>query len=269
MGVKSTFLPLLMSCLIPFPQTPEQNAAHIKAFTERHAQYMSAPRIEETESVLEITANAPRPLDDILAALAHQHGWHINYEEPQFGKSEIVDQTAPSWLEQHPNGPRAYGIAGGAFHVKIAIDGHFPDDPMQILPPLVEAYNRSGNPGRFQLRVVNELAFDIIPTGSSDGPQTPLLDTEMSFDASADVGAYPTLRRFCEELSRETGHTVVFGGFGPSENRLLQAHIEQHSVNQPAREILRQMYKQVGLTDCWGLLYDPDSNQFWLRVRLC
>src|SRR5580704_10918142 len=264
MGVKSTFLPLLMSCLIPFPQTPEQNAAHIKAFTERHAQYMSAPRIEETESVLEITANAPRPLDDVLAALAHQHGWHINYEEPQFGKSEIVDQTAPSWLEQHPNGPRAYGIAGGAFHVKIAIDGYFPDDPMQILPPLVEAYNRSGNPGRFQLRVVNELAFDIIPTGSSDGPQTPLLDTEMSFDASADVGAYPTLRRFCEELSRETGHTVVFGGFGPSENRLLQAHIEQHSVNQPAREILRQMYKQVGLSDCWALLYDPDSNQFWL-----
>ena len=269
MGVKSTFLPLLMLCLIPFPQTPEQNAAHIKAFTERHAQYMSAPRIEETESVLEITANAPRPLDDILAALAHQHGWHINYEEPQFGKSEIVDQTAPSWLEQHPNGPRAYGIAGGAFHVKIAIDGYFPDDPMQILPPLVEAYNRSGNPGRFQLRVVNELAFDIIPTGSSDGPQSPLLDTMMSFDASADVGAYPTLRRFCEELSRKTGHTVVFGGFGPSENRLLQAHIEQHSVNQPAREILRQMYKQVGLTDCWGLLYDPDSNQFWLRVRLC
>jgi len=269
MGVKSTFLPLLMLCLIPFPQTPEQNAAHIKAFTERHAQYMSAPRIEETESVLEITANAPRPLDDILAALAHQHGWHINYEEPQFGKSEIVDQTAPSWLEQHPNGPRAYGIAGGAFHVKIAIDGYFPDDPMQILPPLVEAYNRSGNPGRFQLRVVNELAFDIIPTGSSDGPQTPLLDTMMSFDASADVGAYPTLRRFCEELSRKTGHTVVFGGFGPSENRLLQTHIEQHSVNQPAREILRQMFKQVGLTDCWGLLHDPDSNQFWLWMRLC
>ena len=269
MGVKSTFLPLLMLCLIPFLQTPEQNAAHIKAFTERHAQYMSAPRIEETESVLEITANAPRPLDDILAALAHQHGWHINYEEPQFGKSEIVDQTAPSWLEQHPNGPRAYGIAGGAFHVKIAIDGYFPDDPMQILPPLVEAYNRSGNPGRFQLRVVNELAFDIIPTGSSDGPQSPLLDTMMSFDASADVGAYPTLRRFCEELSRKTGHTVVFGGFGPSENRLLQTHIEQHSVNQPAREILRQMFKQVGLTDCWGLLYDPDSNQSWLRMRLC
>ena len=43
--------------------------------------------------------------------------------------------------------------------------------------------------------------------------------------------------------------------------------IQQHSINQPAREILRQLYKQVGSTDCWRLLYDPDSNQFWLRMR--
>jgi hypothetical protein len=134
MGLRSTFFPFLMLCLLTFRLTPQQNAEQIKAWTERHARYMSQPRIEETESLLEITANAPRPLDDVLAALAHQHGWHINYEEPQYGKSDIVDSTAPSWLEQHPNGPRAYGIAGGAFHVKISIDGYFPDDAMQILP---------------------------------------------------------------------------------------------------------------------------------------
>ena len=163
MGIRSTFVALLTLCLLVFHQAPEQNAAaHIKAWTERHAQYMSEPRIEETESFLEITANAPRPLDDILSTLAHQHGWHINYEDPQYGKSDIVDQTAPSWLEQHPNGPRAYGIAGGAFHVKIPIDGYFPDDPMQILPPLIDAYNRSSNPGRFQLRALNKNSFDVI-----------------------------------------------------------------------------------------------------------
>jgi hypothetical protein len=268
MGIRSTFVALLTLCLLVVRQASDQNAAHIKAWTERHAQYMSQPKIEETESFLEITANAPRPLDDVLAALAHQHGWHINYEEPQYAKSEMVDDTAASWLEQHPNGRRVYAIAGGAFNAKIPIDGHFPDDPMQILPPLIDAYNRSGNPGRFQLRVVNKTSFDVIPTASGDEPQTPLLDTVMSFDATDDVGAYPTLRRFCEELSRKTGHTVVFGGFGPSENRLLQSHIQQHSISQPAREILRQMYKQVGSTDCWRLFYDPDSNQFWLWMRL-
>lgn len=69
MGVRSAFLPLLMLCFLIFRQPPEQNAAHIKAWTERHARYMSEPRIEETESFVEITANSPRPLDDILAAL--------------------------------------------------------------------------------------------------------------------------------------------------------------------------------------------------------
>ena len=115
-----------MSCY--FSSDTRTECCTVKAWTERHAQYMSQPRIEETESFLEITANAPRPLHDVLAALAHQHGWHINYQDPQYGKSEILDDTAPLWLELHPNGRRAYGIAGGAFHVKIPIDGYFPDD---------------------------------------------------------------------------------------------------------------------------------------------
>jgi len=48
----------------------------------------------------------------------------------------------------------------------------------------------------------------------------------------------------------------------PSENRLLQSRIQQDAANHPARDILRQMYKQVGSTDCWRLLSEPDSNQF-------
>ena len=87
---------------------------------------------------------------------------------------------------------------------------------MQILPALVEAYNRSGNPGRFELHTMNHVSFDIVP--SSDGPQTALLDTVMSFDATDGLSAPVTLRRFFEKLSRQSGQTVVFGGTGsPSE----------------------------------------------------
>jgi hypothetical protein len=53
---------------------------------------------------------------------------------------------------------------------------------MQILPALVEAYNHSGNPGRFELRSMNHESFDIVPTAAADGPQKPILDTVMSFD---------------------------------------------------------------------------------------
>ncbi len=196
MRSRSIFLSLLPLCLLICWQTPEQNSAHVKEWTERRARYLAEPKIKETESWLEITANDPRPLDNVLGALEHQHGWHINYEDPRYGKADIVDDTAPSWLQGHPNGSRAYGVAGGAFYVKIAVDGYFPDDPMQILPPLVEAYNRSGNPGRFELRRVNHESVDIVPTAAADGPQTPLLDTVMSFDATDAVSAPVTLRRF-------------------------------------------------------------------------
>jgi hypothetical protein len=73
-----------------------------------------------------------------------------------------VDDTAPSWLQEHPNSPRIYAVASGDFYAKIAVDGYFPDDPMQILPALVEAYNHSGNPGRFELRSMNHESFDIV-----------------------------------------------------------------------------------------------------------
>jgi hypothetical protein len=266
MSSRFAFLLWLPFSLVFFPQTPDPDADHIKEWTERHAHYLSEPRIKEADSWMEITANDPRPLDSILDALAHQHVWHINYEDPLYGNSDIPDDTAPSWLKEHPNGPRAYMVAGGAFHVKIPIEGYFPTDPMQVLPALIEAYNHSGDPGTFELRTLNRDSFDVVATASNDGPQTPLLDTVMSFDATEDESATDTLDRFCLELSRVSGETVVFTSWF-SANRWRQAHIQLHSENQPAREILRQICKQVGSTYCWRLLYDPDSKKFWLAAR--
>jgi len=267
MSSRSIFLSLLPLSLLLFQQTPDPNGAHIKEWTERHAQY-SAPKITQTDSSLEITANDPRPLDSVLAALAHQHGWHINYEDPKYGKADLVDDTAPSWLQEHPNGGRVYAVVGGAFFAKIPIDGYFPYDPVQILPTLVEAYNRSGNPGRFALHTINHDSFDIVPTAAAGGPQAPLLDTVMSFDATDMVPA-TELRKFCEKLSRVSGQTVVFdGSFGlPMSAPQYEVGIKQHSQNQAAREILREIYRQVGSTYCWRLFYDTDSNQFVLQLR--
>ena len=263
----SIFLSLFPLCLVLLLQTSDQNSAHVKEWTERNAHYHQ-PQMNETESWLEIAANDPRPLDNVLSALAHQHGWHVNYEDPKYARADTVDNTAPSWLEGHPNGPRAYAVAGGAFFVKIPIDGYMPDDPTQILPSLVEAYNRSGNPGRFALHTINRGSFDIVPTAAADGPQTPVLDTVMSFDATDSVTASVSLRSFCEKLSRVSGQTVIFGGTGlPMSGPADEIGIKQHSLSQPAREILRQLLQQVGSTYCWRLLYDTDSDRFWLRMR--
>lgn len=257
---------LLPLCLLVFGQTREQNDAHIKEWTERRASYLDHPEITETENWLTITENSPRPLDDVLTALAAQHGWHINYEDPRYGKVDQVDDTAPSWLEEHPEGRHVYAVAGGAFSVQIPLDGYFPMDPMQIIPAVVDAYNGSGNPGRFELRTTVQGSFDIVPTAAGDGPQKPILDTLMSFDTTDTDSAPESLNKFCEELTRTSGQRVVLS-LPPSANRILQARIQQHGQNQSAREILREMYKQVGSTDRWGLLYDADTNRYYLQFR--
>jgi hypothetical protein len=245
-----------------------ENSAHVKEWTERHARYLAEPKIRETASWLEITANDPRPLDSVLGALVRQHGWHINYEDPQYGKEDIIDDTAPSWLKEHPNGPRAYVVAGGAFYAKIAIDGYFPDDPMQVLPALVEAYNRSGNPGRFELRTTtNHEWFDVVPTAAGDGPQNPILDTMMSFNATDSVNIGSSLQAFCDELTRQSGQTVefwrVFSAGTPQEHETIKLHAQ----NEPARKVLRQILDQVTSVKTWRLLYDPDPRKFHLMLR--
>jgi hypothetical protein len=262
-------LSLLPLCLLTFGQTTESTSDHAKARTKRQARYIQ-PKIISTDDAhaLEITANDPRPVDSVLDALALQHGWRINYEDPHYGKADLVDDTAPSWLLQHPDGNRVHAVAGGTFNVKIPTDGLFPLDPTQIISAVIEAYKANGNPGRFELRATNREWFDVVATAAGDGPQKAVLDTVMSFDTGDMVDATINLKNFCEKLSGLSGQAVVFEGTGPpSSNRLNQAQIELHAQNQPAREILRQMFKQVGSTDTWRLLYDADSNQFVLRFR--
>ena len=181
----------------------------------------------------------------------------------------MVDNTAPSWLRDHPNGPRAYMVKGGAFYAKIPIDGHIPDDPRQILPALVEAYNRSGNPGRFELRPISLDVFDVVPTPAAEDPQKPILDTVMSFDTNESDSADSNLESFCEALSRGSGQAVKFWrpfatgtSYFPAD-----ARIRLHVQNQRAREVLRKMLGQVTSTMSWRLFYNTGLRRFLLMFR--
>lgn len=244
---RTPIFPSILSLrLLTFLQTTNQNNDHAKQRAERNARYLSEPKINETESWLEITANDPRPFDSVLDSLVRQHRWHINYEDPRYDKADVLDDTAPSWLREHPDGPRAYSIAGSAFYFKIPVDGYFPEDLTQIIPAMVEAYNRSGNPGRFALRTPpNHEWFDVVPIAAADGPQKPILDTIMSFESSASTRADLSLTEFCEELSRRSGQSVLFFGFGGiASNLLAQSRIELKSKNQlPAKFSVRCLSK--------------------------
>jgi hypothetical protein len=127
------YLPLLPLCPLTIGQTTESTNDHVKAWTQRHAHYADAKtRLTDDAHSLEIAVNDPRPLYTALQSLARQYGWHINYEDQRYATVDLVDDTAPSWFLQHPDGNRVHAIAGGAFNVKIPTDGLFPVDPSLI-----------------------------------------------------------------------------------------------------------------------------------------
>jgi hypothetical protein len=220
------------------------NQQHASDWEERRAQYRDA-KIVEADSWLQIDVNSPRPLDDVLATLASKHGWRLNYEDPQYGKADLV-----------------YGeIAGGAFSAKIPIRAEYPPDPEQVIPAVVAAYNISGNSTRFELRISKDEWFDVVPTAAAGGPQTPILDTPMNFDATESVNANSNLWAFFEELRRQTGQPIQWLRL---EHFPEQARIRVHAQNRPAREVLRQMLSEVGATVSWRVHYDLEHREFIL-----
>jgi hypothetical protein len=185
-------------------QAMGQSQGHALSRRERLASYRHA-QIVETKSSLEITVNSPRPLDDVLTALAKKYGWRINYEDPHYRKADVVEVTAASWLRQHPDGPYAYAVAGGAFSVKIPLRAGCRPDPEQVIAAVVKAYNSSGNPGRFEVRASHDKWFDVVPTAAADGPEKPILDTLVGFEATPPRATEFSLQVFCEELTLRSG----------------------------------------------------------------
>jgi hypothetical protein len=195
---------------------PRQEAGQGQGSTisraERLARYRDT-RIVESESLLEVNVNSPRPLDDVLTALAKKYGWRINYEEPHYRKADVVDVIAPSWLKEHLGGPFAYAVAGGPFSAKIPLrDGHHPD-AKQVIAAVVKAYNSSDNPGRFELRTSNDKWFDVVPTAAAEGPEKPILDTLVGFEATSLRFTKLSLDVFCDELTLRSRQPIKYWDF--------------------------------------------------------
>jgi hypothetical protein len=263
---------VLALCSAATLESVAQTKEDATKWAERHRNYTD-PKISESESGLRITVNAPRPLYQVLLALGARYDWRINYEDPRYGGTDVLDDTAPSWLLQHPKGPYAYGVAGGAFTADISLPGSSPyqlADPVQVLPLVVKAYNESGNPGRFELRKAADGAFALVGIAADGGPQSPVLDTLMNFDTSRFDSVDDSLAAFCGVLSWRAGALVEYIGFSwftTGSGAPSQGMIELHARKKSAREILRQMLVQIDATLVWRLLYDPDDNVYRLLVR--
>jgi hypothetical protein len=225
---------------------------------QRNAPYLRQAAITETSDVVRIRANSPRPLLQTLDALRHKYGWVVNYEDPAYTSNlEIVESQ---------EGPSLLLPAGGSFHVEFPVAAPLEDQTLRLI---VDAYNQSSNPGRFEVRRTIEGGLYVVGTLARNqanimSPLDPLLDTPVTITARQRTIA-DTVNLLCHVLAVQY-HTSVSVGVLP---RALVAYttVKIGGAKVPARELLSQSLKATRRNVYWCLFYDPTSKGYVLNLH--
>ena len=209
-----------------------------------------------------VSGAGQRPLEQALASLRLKYGWTINYEDPKY-------HSAKDTMED----PRSKGtliLTGTQFSTEIPA----PQPPAEAPPrekslqQVVDSYNRSTNPGRFEVRK-GETEVSIVGIAARDDNgdvslQKPFLDSPISVPIKERTIA-ETVELICNQLSDDT-HTSVSLGVTP---RALVDHtnVKIGGDKVPARQILAQALAASGHPLYWQLLFDPNSKSYLLNIH--
>jgi len=230
--------------------------AFSQASTPREA-YLKDAAISENARMVRIVANSPRPLEQALDALQRKYGWFVNYEDPQY--------VAPADYIENADSDHSRVPAGRTFSVE------FPSGSAEekVLRLIVDAYNKSGNPGHFEVRQLADETFDIVGTQAHDekgrtlAQQIPL---DLSVTLPTDERPInETVDRICEEVTKQL-HYDLNVGISP-RSFLLRTTAKIGGTNKPAREFLTQSLTATRQRLYWRLLFDPNSKTYLLNLH--
>ena len=239
------FLILLLS-LRAFSQTAAPREAYLKDAT-----------VAEKVGTVRISADSPRPLEQVLDALQRKYGWVVNYEDPQYvATADYVENTDT----EHSRIP-----AGRSFSVE------FPTGTAEdkVLRLIVDAYNKSGNPGHFEMRQLADGSLDIVGTeahdekGKMSAQQVPL-DISVTLP-NEERPLTETVDQICEEVTKQL-HFDFYLGISP-RSFLLRTTAKIGGTRKSAREFLTQSLMATHQRLYWRLLFDPNSKAYLLNLH--
>ncbi|MGA8437031.1 MAG: hypothetical protein WB762_32950 [Candidatus Sulfotelmatobacter sp.] len=218
-------------------------------------------------------ANDSRPLAQALEALQQKYGWRVNYEDPQYiSKLDLSEPKGPQDKSSHPEVQQRVP-GGGSFVVEFSA-GPTPNtvpDEQKTLQLLVDSYNRSGNPGRFELRKdkdTQEPVFDVVGTAAHDNQgkiaqQQVLLDSPITMAAQERTFS-DTVDLICQNIA-DKSHVTITLGIHPLG--LDRTHVTVGGKELTARSYLFRAMESTSRKLVWRLLYDPESNSYFLNVH--
>jgi len=234
--------------------------------------YSRQATISETGGKTRLVANDSRPLAQALDALQQKYGWRVNYEDPQYTSAlDLIDAKGMREKSSYPNGQHRVPN-GGAFVAELgaASTANALPDEKETLQRLIDSYNRSSNPGRFELREERtEQFFDVVGTSAHDNQgrmskQQALLDLPITIDSQERTFS-DTVDSVCQKLT-EKGHiTITFGVHPLGLDRVL---VTVGGKDLTGRSFLSRIMASTNRKLCWRLLFDPDSNSYFLNLQL-
>ncbi len=211
-----------------------------------------------------VTSNSPRPLWIALTTMEREYGWVIDFDDPIFGESETVPDHNPRWEARHP-GVLSRAPAGAMFQSTYVEDAAIASSAAKVIEKVVEDYNKSDNPGRFEVRI--EGAGHIEVVGHPRDPNAPFSDilaTPITV-AAGTRGSLDALSDLAGVLSSISGVKVVLGTL--PFNFLIQAHVVITPGKLPARELLTQIADSSSVQLMWDFLYDYDTHTYFVSLR--
>jgi hypothetical protein len=230
-----------------------------QTITEKPAAYLREATVTQTAEVVRITANSPRPLLQTLEALQHMYGWTVGYEDPRYSSPGDV-------VEAMNNGSRTELPAGGEFSVEFPAKA---TDQEKTLRLIVDAYNQSKNPGRFELRRTTEGDFYVTGVAAHNekgamSSQEPLFDIAITL-ASQERSVADSLDLLCSAVAAQE-HTTIVVGISPRS-------ILEHTTapiggsKKSARELLIDCLRATHRNLYWRLLFNPAAKCYFLNIH--
>lgn len=191
-----------------------------------------------------VSVTDPRPLWAGVRQLEQKYGLQVNYEDPKYSDTDIVDRSAASY-----SGPAHVWIPRVG-HIEIVFGGR--ETQLEMIESLIQDHHKRNNAGRFQLRNVGTV-LSVVPSGGS------VLDAPITL-AQRGRTLGELLREVAQNLSKIVGAPVHEPGMvvGSAQSFPFSA------ANEPASSVLLRAFQGSsagGLKPpkyVWDLLYAPN-----------
>ncbi len=227
--------------------------------------YLKQAAISESAGTVHIVANSPRPLAQALDALQQKYGWVVNYEDPQFNsKLDLVAAEDPGNRASTSKVPmRVPG--GGRFSADFPATTTEEDKILQIV---VDAYNGSNNPGRFELSRSKQGGLSVVGAAAHDqrgqlSKQPVVFDLPITL-ANRKRTASATVKLICQKIAE---HYRIAITIGVTPRNLLEKDVTIGGTKVSARELLLQTLASNRHSFYWRLLFDPNSKGYFLDIH--